>query len=96
MKSLLFLAETKVENVFYSWLEIELFFYLQTIWDIRAPNEDVTSYFNYLEERLKNLITQNNQDTNKIESVSNQIKKDDNKWRKSLIVKIIYKNYFQL
>ena len=79
MNSLLFLDEIKVESVFYSWNVIDLFYHLQTIQHMQTPNENLSSYFNYLEEILKNLITQNSPDTNKIESESNQIKKDDNK-----------------
>ena len=77
MNSLLYLAETKVENDFFSWLVIELFYYMQTIQNMQTLNENLSSYFNYLEERLKNIISQNNLDSNKIESESNLVKKDD-------------------
>lgn len=75
MNSLLYLAETKVENDFFSWLVIELFYYMQTIQNMQTLNENLSSYFNYLEERLKNIISQNNLDSNKIESESNLVKK---------------------
>ena len=82
MNSLLFLAETNVVNDFYSWLVIELFYYLQTIQNMQTPNENLSSYFNYLEERLKYIINQNNLDSNKIESESNEIKKDNQQMEK--------------
>ena len=53
MNSILYNAETKFENDFCSWLTIELFSYLGSF------SNEFSSFFEYLEKRLSNILAQN-------------------------------------
>ena len=52
VNSILYRAEKKLDNDFTSWLTVELFYYIQS-----TNNE--TTFFDYLEKRLENVISQN-------------------------------------
>jgi len=67
MNSILYNAETKFENDFLSWLIVELFYCLQNL------NNEASSFFEYLEKRLNNILSQNGINENDIENESENI-----------------------
>ena len=68
--SLLYQAETKYEDDYYSMLLVELFQYLDN-------NLGTESFFDYIEKRLEAIIKKNNIDINKIEDEMENINKED-------------------
>lgn len=68
--SLLYQAETKFENDYYSMLLRELFYYLDN-------NLGTESFFEFIEKRLEAVIKKNNIDINKIENEIENINEED-------------------
>ena len=68
--SLLYQAETKFENDYYSTLLIELFHYLDN-------NLGTESFFEFIEKRLETIIKKNNIDVNKLEDEVEKISEEE-------------------
>ena len=69
MNSILYNAETKIDNDFLSWLIVELFYYIHN-----SDNDTSTSsFYEYLEKRLDNILSQNGINENDIENESENI-----------------------
>ena len=68
MNSLLYQAESKFNEDFYSFLLIELFLFLE------SQNKDYTSFIDYIEKRLECIIAQNEIEEDKLEFEDNDDK----------------------
>lgn len=71
VNSILFRAETKFENDFCSWLIIELFYYKQIC------TKEISSFFEYLGNRLNNILSEKEIKESYIEKEYNNIKEDE-------------------
>lgn len=71
MNSILYNAETKFENDYCSWLTVELFYYLESF------NQESSSFFNYLEKRFNNILSQNGISEDIIEKDYNNVTEDE-------------------
>ena len=73
MNSLLYQAETKYEEDFYSFVLIELFFYIYCI-----NKKDYSTFLEYLERRLECIMSQNNIEIKDIENQIEEIDEESN------------------
>ena len=73
MNSLLYQAETKYEEDFYSFILIELFFYIYCI-----NKKEYSTFLEYLEKRLECIISQNNIEIKDIENTIEEIDDESN------------------
>ena len=84
MNSLLYDAEIKYNEDFYSMLAVELFYYLKEV-----NHHEYDSFFKYIEKRLEGIIQQNNINTNDLENQSKNI--INNSGEKSIVQEAIKK-----
>lgn len=73
MNSILYNAESRFEEDFCSWLTVELFYYLESF------NQEVSSFFEYLEKRLSNILLQNEIKEDFIEKAYDSVTEGDMK-----------------
>lgn len=71
MNSILYNAEINYENDYYSWLIVKLFNYLESF----GGNE--SSFFEYLQNLLNDILRENNIKEEDIEKESDSIAKDE-------------------
>ena len=84
MNSILYQAESKFNEDFYSMLLTELFYYK----NLSIQTTKYSSFLEFLEERLNIIISQNSIDINKIEEESEKIDEENMEIIKNAIVKI--------
>jgi GTPase Era involved in 16S rRNA processing len=69
LNSILYQAETKCDEDFYSMILLELFAYLET-----ANKEEISSFFDYLVKRLENIIKLNEMEESEIDEIDDDSK----------------------
>ena len=71
MNSILYSAESRFEDDFCSWLTVELFYYLESF------NQEISSFFEYLEKRLSNILLQNEIKEDDIDKAYDSVTEDE-------------------
>ena len=75
MNSILYNAEKKLEDDYSSWIIVELFYYINGF-----KNKEITSFYEHLEEKYKNILKDNNINEDDIENdLENAKNKEMNK-----------------